>query len=104
MDAAVVGAWFTGLATLVAAVGVVLKIVLTRPARPVAEEVMDQLHELQDTVLGLFGWAHQVHAAAALQGFDVPPIPAHLVQRQRNLGAALGRPVPPPNTTEKANP
>ena len=43
MDAALVTAWCTGVAGVIAAIGVVLKIVLTRPRIPVAEEVLAHL-------------------------------------------------------------
>ena len=102
MDAALVGAWCTGIAGIIAAVGVVVKIVLTRPRVPVAEEVLLRLAELEDVVLRWAGWGHDVRVSAAAQGWDLPEVPEDLVPTRAH-GPVPGRrrtdrldlPVPP---------
>lgn len=75
MDAGLVGAWCTGLAGIIAAVGVVLKIVLTRPRIPVAEEVLERLAELEEALLGWATWAHSVRMVTAAAGVHLPAPP-----------------------------
>lgn len=75
MDAGLVGAWCTGLAGIIAAVGVVLKIVLTRPRIPVAEEVLERLAEVEESLLAWATWAHLARMAAAAAGVQLPPTP-----------------------------
>lgn len=102
MDAALVGAWCTGIAGIIGAVGVVLKIVLTRPRLPVAEEVLLRMAELEDVVLRWASWAHDARVAAAAQGFDLPDVDGDLVPARAH-GPVPGRrrtdrlelPVPP---------
>jgi hypothetical protein len=79
VDAALVGAWCTGLAGIIAAIGVVVKIVLTRPRVPVAEEVLLRLAELEDVVLRWASWAHDVRVHAAAQGWDLPEVDPQLI-------------------------
>lgn len=75
MDAATVTATLTGVAAVIAAIGAVVKIVLSRPRLPVAEELLEQIDELRDDVLALARWAHNARAHAASQGveLDEPP-------------------------------
>lgn len=75
-DAGVVTAWLTGIAAIITAVGVVLKIVTTRPRLPVAEELMAEMAELRAWVVDVASWGHQVAVAAQLAGFVLPhPFP-----------------------------
>lgn len=69
------GAWLTGLAGVIGAVGVVLKIVLTRPRIPVAEEVLERLREVEEALLGWATWAHTVRMVAAAAGIHLPSTP-----------------------------
>lgn len=75
MDPALVGAWCTGLAGIIGATGVVLKIVLTRPRIPVAEEVLERLAEVEEALLGWATWAHTVRMTAAAAGMELPAPP-----------------------------
>lgn len=75
MDAALVTAWCTGVAGVIAATGVVLKIVLTRPRIPVAEEVLERLAELEEALLSWATWAHGARMAAAAAGIPLPAPP-----------------------------
>lgn len=96
------GAWCTGLAGIIAAIGVVVKIVLTRPRVPVAEEVLLRLAELEDVVLRWASWAHDVRVVAVAQGWELPEVDPQLVPG-RQPGPVPGRrrtdslnvPVPP---------
>lgn len=102
MDAALVGAWCTGIAGIIAAIGAVVKIVLSRPRVPVAEEVLLRLAELEDVVLRWASWGHDVQVFAATQGWDLPSIDPELIPH-RASGPVPGRrrtdrldiPVPP---------
>jgi len=102
MDAALVGAWCTGLAGILAAAGVVLKIWTTRPRVPVAEEVLLRLAELEDVVLRWASWAHDARVSAAAHGWDLPDVDSELLPH-RAAGPIPGRrrtdrldmPVPP---------
>lgn len=82
MDPALVGAWCTGVAGVIAAVGVVLKIVLTRPRLPVAEEVLERLAELEEQLLRYATWAHNVRMVAAASGIELPTVPLDLAERR----------------------
>ena len=102
MDAALVGAWCTGIAGIIAAMGVVVKIVLSRPRLPVAEEVLLRLAELEDVVLRWASWAHGVRVVARAQGWDLPDVDPQLVRPVRDEPAPgrrrtdrLDLPVPP---------
>lgn len=75
MDAAEVTAWCTGIAAIIAATGAVLKIVVSRPRLPVAEELLEQIDELRADVLALARWAHNAQATAAAEGVDLPDPP-----------------------------
>ncbi len=96
------GAWCTGLSGVIVATGAVLRIVLTRPRVPVAEEVLLRLAELEDVVLRWATWAHGARVAAAAQGFDLPEVDPELVPGPRDAPAPgrrrtdhLDLPVPP---------
>lgn len=95
-DAAVVTAWCMGIAGIIAAIGGVLKIVLSRPRLPVAEEVLARLKDVEDELLAWGAWGHQVMMAAATAGWDVPPIPTRLTKRKQ--------PPPPPAQGPSTNP
>lgn len=82
MTASLVTAWCTGLAGVIAAVGVVLKIVLTRPRLPVAEEVLERLAELEEQLLLYATWAHTVRMVAAASGIELPTVPLDLAERR----------------------
>lgn len=82
MDAGLVGAWCTGVAGIIGAVGVVLKIVISRPRIPVAEEVLERLADLEETLLAWATWAHAARMAAAAAGFDLPPPPLDLAEKR----------------------
>jgi len=75
MDPATVGAWTTGLAAIITAVGVVIRIVVYRPRLPVAEELLEQIDEMRTDVLALARWAHRAVSQAAAQGFDLEEPP-----------------------------
>lgn len=75
LDAAQITALFTGAAAIIAATGAVIKIVITRPRLPVAEELLEQLDELRADVLALARWAHNAQATAAAEGVDLPAPP-----------------------------
>jgi hypothetical protein len=83
MDAALVTAWCTGTAAVIAAVGAVLKIVFTRPRIPVAEEVLERLAQLEDYLLAYGTWAHQVRMIAVTAGMTLP-VPPHDPAEHRN--------------------
>lgn len=82
MDAALVTAWCTGVAGIIAATGVVLKIVLTRPRIPVAEEVLERLAELEEGLLAWATWAHGARMAAAAAGITLPTTPLDPAERR----------------------
>jgi hypothetical protein len=86
MDPALVGAIFTGVAGVIGAIGVVVKIVLTRPRLPVAEEILEQLDEVRTEMLVLAAWAHDAMVAAAAAGIELPEPPDSL----RVLGRRSG--------------
>jgi len=90
-----VGAWCTGLAGIIAAAGVVLKIWTTRPRVPVAEEVLLRLAELEDVVLRWASWAHDARVMAAAQGWDLPAVDPDLVPVRAD------RPVPGRRRTDR---
>jgi hypothetical protein len=75
LDAAQIGAIFTGVAGVIIAIGGVVKVVTTRPRLPVAEELLEQLDELRDDVLALARWAHRAVAQAAAGGVELDPPP-----------------------------
>jgi hypothetical protein len=76
MDPATLTAGLTGFAAVIAAIGAVVKIVVSRPRMPVAEELLEQIDELRGDVLALARWAHRAVAAAAAEGvtLDEPPV------------------------------
>lgn len=76
MDAALVTAWCTGIAAVIAAVGAVLKIIYTRPRIPVAEEVLERLASLEDYLLAWGTWAHRVQMIAVQNGWSLPHPPS----------------------------
>lgn len=82
MNAALVTAWCTGTAGVIAAIGVVLKIVLTRPRLPVAEEVLERLAELEEGLLAWATWAHGARMAAAAAGIVLPDPPLDPAERR----------------------
>ena len=84
MDAALVGAWCTGVAGIIAAFGVVMKIWTTRPRVPVAEEVLMRLAELEDVVLRWASWAHDVRVVAVAAGWDLPAVDPELIPGRRD--------------------
>lgn len=83
MDAATIGALGTGAAAIIAAIGAVIKIVLTRPRLPVAEELLERMSEIESELLAWAGWGHTVRMLAAGQGIDLPPIPGKLAASGR---------------------
>jgi hypothetical protein len=78
VDAATVTAGLTGFAAVIAAIGAVIKIVVSRPRLPVAEELLEQIDELRVDVLELARWAHRAIAQAAAQGVELEEPPAVL--------------------------
>lgn len=82
MDPAVITAWCTGIAAILAAIGAVLKIVLTRPRIPVAEEVLERLAEVEEALLRWGTWAHSARLAAAAAGITLPDPPLDLAERR----------------------
>ena len=82
MDPSVITAWCMGVAAVIGAVAGVLKIVLTRPRLPVAEEVMERLTDLEEQLLGYAAWAHGARMAAAAAGIDLPPLPLDLAEHR----------------------
>lgn len=82
MDASLVTAWCTGVAAVIAAIGAVLKIVLTRPRLPVAEEVLERLGELEEALLAWATWAHQSRMVAAAAGIALPAPPLDPAERR----------------------
>lgn len=92
MDAATVGALCTGVAAIIAAVGAVVKIVLTRPRLPVAEELLKRMSEIEDELLAWAGWGHTVRMLAAGQGLELPPIPGKLAASGRRAEDHPDRP------------
>jgi hypothetical protein len=86
VDAGTIAAVFTGVAGVIAATGAVVKIVLTRPRLPVAEELLEQLDELRADVLALARWAHKARATAAAAGVELSEPPAVLVSSGQREG------------------
>jgi hypothetical protein len=78
MDPATVGAWCTGIASIIGAAAVLVKIVLTRPRLPVAEEILARMTEIEERLLIWAGVWHDAKATAALQGFELPELPERL--------------------------
>lgn len=75
MDAATITAVFTGCAAVIGAIGVVVRIVVTRPRLPVAEELLEQIDELRGDLLAVVRWAHRAVVTAASQGVELEPPP-----------------------------
>lgn len=86
IDAAEVTAWCTGIAAIIGAIGVVLKIVVTRPRLPVAEELLEQIDELRGDLLALARWAHRAQATAAASGLELDEPPTVM----RSIGERRG--------------
>lgn len=86
MDAALVTSWCTGIAAVLGAIGVVLKIILTRPRIPVAEEVLERLAELEEGLLAWAAWAHGARMAAAAAGITLPATPLDPAERRTPHG------------------
>lgn len=86
MDAATITAGLTGVAAVITAVGVVVKIVVSRPRLPVAEELLEQIDELRSDVLALARWAHNARALAASEGVDLPEPPTVLLSSGEREG------------------
>lgn len=82
MDAGLIGAVCTGLAGVIASVGVVVKIVLTRPRIPVAEEVLERLAEVEEGMLRWATWAHTARMICAAAGIELPPPPLDLAEQR----------------------
>ena len=82
MAAAEITAWWTGITAVIGAIGAVLKIVLTRPRLPVAEEVLERLAEVEEALLAWATWAHQTRMAAAAAGGELPPTPMDPAERR----------------------
>lgn len=104
MDAALVTAWCAGIAGIISALGVVVKIVTTRPRLPVAEEVLLRLAELEDVVLATAAYVHTERVRAAAHGYVMGEPPERLLTLlgdpdappgQRRRTDALQLPVPP---------
>jgi hypothetical protein len=77
-DAGTIAAVFTGVAGVITAISVVVKIVVTRPRMPVAEEILERQAELEAEQLRLAAWAHDVAIIAAAAGIELPEPPASL--------------------------
>jgi hypothetical protein len=75
MDAATITAIGSAIAAVIGAVAIVVKIVVTRPRMPVAEELFEQIDELRRELLELAGWAHDARVLAAANGLELPPAP-----------------------------
>jgi hypothetical protein len=88
VDAATVGAVFSGLVGLIGAIAALLKIYWTRPQMPVAEEILERQSELETELLALAAWAHDAAMIAAANGIDLPEPPDSI----RLLGRRTGEP------------
>jgi hypothetical protein len=86
MEPATVTAALTGIAAVIAAIGAVVKIVVSRPRLPVAEELLEQIDELRSDVLALARWAHNARALAASEGVDLPEPPTVLLSSGEREG------------------
>jgi len=82
VDAGLIGAWGTAVAGVIGSVGIVLKIVLTRPRIPVAEEVLERLAEVEEALLAWATWAHLARMAAAAAGVTLPATPLDTAERR----------------------
>jgi hypothetical protein len=85
-DAATITAIGTAVAAVIGALGVVVKIVVTRPKMPVAEEILTRQAELEAEQLKLAAWAHEVAIIAAAAGIELPEPPASLSVLGRRPG------------------
>lgn len=90
MDAATITAIGTAVAAVLAAIGALVKIVVSRPRMPVAEELLEQIDELRADVLALARWAHRARAQAAAAGVDLeePPEVLHSGERETDQRGA----------------
>lgn len=75
LDAATIGAVGTALAAIIAAVTALVKIVLSRPRLPVAEELLEQLDEMRDDLLAVARWMHRAVVQAAAAGIELEEPP-----------------------------
>jgi hypothetical protein len=76
----------TALAAFLGGVAAVIKIVVSRPQMPVAEELLTQLDEMRDDLLALAKWAHRARAQAAAAGVDLEEPPDVLRSSGRREG------------------
>ena len=88
VGAAEITAIGTALAAVIAAIGVIVKIVVTRPRLPVAEEILEQIDELRTELLELAAWAHDARVLAAANGLELPPAPEIVRTMGRRQGEA----------------
>jgi hypothetical protein len=96
VDAALVGAWCTGISGIIGSIALLVKIVTTRPRLPVAEEVLLRLGELEDVVLLTAGWLHTERTRAAAAGYKLGDPPARLL-------LLLGDPDAPPGQRRRTD-
>jgi hypothetical protein len=76
----------TAIAAVLGGLAAVVKIVLSRPRLPVAEELLEQLDEMRDDLLALAKWAHRARAQAAAEGLDLEEPPDVLRSAGRRDG------------------
>ncbi len=76
----------TAIAAVLGGLAAVVKIVLSRPRLPVAEELLEQLDEMRDDLLALARWAHRARAQAAAEGLDLEEPPEILKSAGRRDG------------------
>jgi hypothetical protein len=65
----------TAVAAILGGLAAVVKIVLSRPKMPVAEEILEQLADVQGELLKLAAWAHDAQMVAAAAGLELPEPP-----------------------------
>jgi hypothetical protein len=76
----------TAAAAIIGGIAAVVKIILSRPRMPVAEELLTQLDEMRDDLLALAKWAHRARAQAAAAGVDLEEPPEVLRSSGRREG------------------
>ena len=91
MDAALVTAWCTGIAGIIAAVAALVKIVTTRPRLPVAEEVLLRVGELEDVVLLAASYFHTERVRALAHGYTMADPPERLLALLGDPDAPAGQ-------------
>lgn len=91
VDAALVGAWCTGISGIIGAVAILVKIITTRPRLPVAEEVLLRVDELEDMVLAAASYIHDERVAAAASGYLMGEPPDRLLAMLGSRDAPPGQ-------------